>query len=78
MVVDGLLQNLNVARYLIIGFTDDIATLIRTNFASVVSEVLQTALNVMQSWYQANGLSINANKMVVTPFTRSIEFQQVC
>jgi hypothetical protein len=40
------------------------------NFLKTVSEVLQTALGLVQQWCDRTGLSINASKTVVIPFTK--------
>jgi hypothetical protein len=67
--VDGLLGKLNEGYYAI-GYSDDTAILISGKFPQTVSELLQTALGLVQQWCDRTGLSINPSKTVVVPFTK--------
>jgi hypothetical protein len=69
-VVDELLGELNEGGYYAIGYADDIAILINGKFPQTFSEVLQTALALVQQWCDRTGLSINSSKTVVIPFTK--------
>lgn len=53
-----------------VGYADDITILINEKFPQTMSEVLQTALGIVQQWCDMTDLSINLNKMVIMPFTR--------
>ena len=65
-----LLWVLNEAGYYSIRFADDIAIIIiRGNFPSPVSEVIQNALKRLENWCNRTKLSVNPNKTIV-PFTR--------
>jgi hypothetical protein len=70
LVVDGLVGELNEGGCYAVGYSDDIAILINGKFPQAVSEVLQTALGLVQQWCDRTGLSINPSKMVVIPFTK--------
>jgi hypothetical protein len=40
-------------------------------FPRMISEVLETVLKIVQQWYDKTSSSINPNKMVTIPFTRT-------
>jgi hypothetical protein len=65
LVMDELLWDLNDNDYYTVGRADDTAILINRKLPQTVSEVLQTALYIVQQC-----LYINPNKMVIIPFTR--------
>ena len=69
-VLDVLLWDLNETGYYSIGFTDDIAIIIRGKFPSTVSEVLQNALKRLENWSNRTKLSVNPNKTTIVSFTR--------
>ena len=50
------------------GYSDDIAILICGKFPNTISELLQEALSMAQQWFDRAQLSINSQKMVITPF----------
>jgi hypothetical protein len=52
------------------GYAGDIENLIKGNFPHTVSEILQTALGLVQRRCDRNGLSINPSKTVVIYFTK--------
>jgi hypothetical protein len=70
LVVDEFLGELNEGEYHAIGYADDLAILINGKFPQTVSEVLHTALGLVQHWCDRTGLSINPNKTVAIPFTK--------
>jgi hypothetical protein len=53
-----------------VGYADGIAILINGKFPQTMSEVLQTALGIVQQWCDRKNLSISLNEMVIMPFTR--------
>jgi hypothetical protein len=61
---------LNDNDYCTAGYADDIATLINRHYPRTVSEVLQTALCIVQQGFDATNLYINPNTTVIVPFTR--------
>jgi hypothetical protein len=52
LVVDELLHELNDNDYYTGRYADDIAILINRKFPQTVSEVLQTALGIVEQWYE--------------------------
>jgi hypothetical protein len=54
--------------YYAVGHADDIVILIKSKFPSTVLELLQTALGLIQQWYDRTDLTINPSKMVVILF----------
>jgi hypothetical protein len=68
--VDELLGELNKEGYYAVGYADDIAILINGKFPQTVSEVLQTALGLVEQWCDRTGFSINPSKTAVIPFTK--------
>jgi hypothetical protein len=69
LVVDNVLLELHDNDYYT-GYADDTAILINRKFPQTVSEILQTALRIVQQWCDTTKLSINPNKMMIIPFTR--------
>jgi hypothetical protein len=69
LVMEKLLGELNEGYYAI-GYAYDIAILTNGKFSWTVSEVLQTALGLVQQRCERPGLSINPSKMVIVPFTK--------
>jgi hypothetical protein len=70
LLMDELLWELNDNDYYKVGYADDIAILINGKFPRNVSEILQTALCIVQQWCNMTNLSTNPNKRVIIPFTR--------
>jgi hypothetical protein len=68
LIMHNLLWGLNNNGYYTAEYADDIAILINGKFPQTVSEVLQTALCIVQHWCERRKLSINPNKTVVIPF----------
>jgi hypothetical protein len=64
------LWELNGDDYYAIRNADDIAILINGKFPSTVSEVLQTALGLIQQRCERTDLSINSSKNIVIPSTK--------
>jgi ribonuclease HI len=74
LVVDEHLKSLEAKGFEVVGFADDIVILVRGRFDNVVSERMQEALNITQSWCIKEGLSINPTKVVIVPFTKKRKF----
>jgi hypothetical protein len=70
LVVDELLWDLNDNGYYTVGYSDHIAILINGKFPQTVSEVLQTAVGIIQQWCGRINLSIDPTITVIIPFTR--------
>lgn len=70
LVVDQFIEGLNENSCYIVGYTDDMVTLICRKFCNI-TELLQVALSMVQKWCDRTKLSINSQKMAVTQFTRS-------
>jgi hypothetical protein len=51
---------------------DDISIVITGKFLSTVSELMQNALNIVQSWCREVGLTVSSNKTNVILFTNKI------
>jgi hypothetical protein len=69
LVVDELLLELNGNDQYTVGYAHDTAILINGKFPQTVSEVLQTALCIVQQWCDRIKLSIYPNKTALIPFT---------
>lgn len=69
-MVDGLLALLNREGSYTQGYVDDLALLITRIFPTTVSELMQRALNTIQSWCRAKVLSFNPDKMEFELFTK--------
>ena len=69
LVVDELLRELQSAKHTVIGYADDVAILVRGKHESTVREVMVNALEMTSNWCNRVGLSINAGKTTLVPFT---------
>lgn len=65
-----MLRALRDAGYETIGYADDIAIITAGKYGSIVSEVMQRALNLVEKWCATEGLSVNPKKTTVVQFTR--------
>nr|CAI5842201.1 unnamed protein product [Callosobruchus analis] len=70
VLVDDLLEELVVRGVGFICYEDDLAILIRGKYEDTISELLQQALNIINSWCRREQMSINLHKIVVVPFTK--------
>ena len=70
LVIDSLLVELDREGFEVVGYADDIAILVRGKFDSVISDRMQTALNVVWNWCLRNGLGVNPSKTVLIPCTK--------
>jgi hypothetical protein len=69
LVMNGLLEEPKENGYYAIGYADDIVILINRNFPSIISDILQTALGVIEQCCVRTDLSINPSETVVVAFT---------
>ncbi|KAL1447090.1 hypothetical protein WDU94_000567 [Cyamophila willieti] len=69
LVVDELLDKLNNQGYYAQGYADDIVILIRGKYLSTISDVMQSALNIVENWCEEVNLRVNPNKTTLIPFT---------
>jgi hypothetical protein len=70
-VVDKILCILNRGNYYTIGYADDIAIVINGKSLQTLSEVLYTALSMVQQWCDKTHFFNNPNKTAITPFSRN-------
>jgi ribonuclease HI len=68
-LVDSLLRRLREKGFFTISYADDLCILIRGKFVNTVSEMMQNALKVVESWCREHQLSVNANKTEMMLFT---------
>ena len=60
--------NLIVASY-----ADDVALIVKSGKANLAQEYLQSAITKITKWYRTNRIQLNADKTVLTLFTRNYE-----
>jgi ribonuclease HI len=67
-----VLHNYLVVTFLLYtqGYADDIVILILGKYANVVSELMQRALKIVESWCIQEKLSVNPDKTALVPFTK--------
>jgi len=70
LVVDELLAKLREAGFLVFGYADDVAIIIRGSFLSILRERINKALSILQDWCIAMGLTVNPSKTTAMIFTR--------
>lgn len=71
LVIDRLLVRLTAAGYLCHGYADDIVITVRGKFVNTLSETLQGAIKIVESWCSEEGLSINPDKTSLILHTKS-------
>jgi len=69
-VVDELLIKLKEAGFLVFGYADDVAIVIKDNFLNILKEHMDEALRIIRDWCMAVGLTINLSKTTAMIFTR--------
>jgi len=69
LVVDELLTKLKEAGFLVFGYTDDVAIIVRGNFLDILRERMDEALRITQDCI-AVGLMVNPSKTTAMIFTR--------
>jgi len=70
LVVDKLLTELKEAGFLVFGYADDVAILVRDNFLDILRERMDEALRIIQDWCIAVGLTVNSSKTTAMIFIR--------
>lgn len=69
LVINDLITKLNAEHFCTIGYADDIAILISGKFASIVCDLTQAALRIVERWCQEYDLSVNPTKTEMVMFT---------
>lgn len=77
LVVDDLLEELNEKGYYAQGYADDIVIAVQGPCESTISELMQNALNITQTWCYKEGLKINPSKTTLIPFTRKRKLAKI-
>ena len=75
LVANELIVLLNKKGFRTIGFADDVFISITGKFLDTLSNLLQSALNLVQNWCTKVGLKVNPNKTVIVPFTNRRKLQ---
>jgi len=57
-VVNDLSQDLQKERFLVYGYADDIAILVRGNFLSALGDLMINALKIVQRWWETKVLTV--------------------
>ena len=70
LVIDSAIKLLNDKGFGVEGYADDLVILIKGKYPRLVSELMQSALNLIQTWCISIGMNINPGKVSVVPFTR--------
>lgn len=69
LAVDQLLHKMAELRIDTQGYADDLVIIVRGFCQSMISYIMQRAMNIVDKWCRDNELAINAAKTVVVPFT---------
>lgn len=77
MVIDDLLRKLNQVGYNAEGFVNDIVILIIGKFEETLSQVMKSALRIVEKWCADNGLSINPQKTKLVLFTNKRKIRKL-
>lgn len=70
LAVDGLLEELRRAEFEVVGYSDDIAILVRGTRVDSGMEKMQEALLIVENWCRRVGLTVNPDKTECVLFTR--------
>jgi hypothetical protein len=70
LVVEEFLWDLNDNHYYTVGYIDNTTILNNGKLIQIVSEVLQTALDIVQQWCYGTDLFRNPKKTVIITFIR--------
>jgi ribonuclease HI len=71
LVINELLCELNsVGGIYAQGFADDIIIYVSGKFIGTVTNIMQQALSITERWCIKNGLSVNAGKTIIIPFSK--------
>ena len=69
MVIDELLCRLDGQGYRTIGYADDLVVMVTGKFEDVLSDIMNSALQMVVNWCNVHGLSINPGNTILVPFT---------
>lgn len=70
LAVDGLLEELANAGFMVVGYSDDIIILTRGHDVSHIVNKTQVALSIVENWCARVGLTVNPDKTECILFTR--------
>lgn len=70
LAVDQLLYRLANLHIDAQGYADDLVIVVRGFCQSTISSIMQRGLNTVSDWCGKSGLSVNAEKTVIVPFTK--------
>ncbi|XP_020296446.1 uncharacterized protein LOC109861283 [Pseudomyrmex gracilis] len=70
LFADELLRKLQKKGFLVFGYADDVAIIVRGSFLSTLKDTMQKALMILQNWCQSKGLRANPLKTKAMIFTR--------
>ncbi|XP_020298080.1 uncharacterized protein LOC109862437 [Pseudomyrmex gracilis] len=77
LVADEFLRELQKKGFLVFGYADDVAIIVRGSFFSTLKETMQKALKIMQDWCQSKGLRPNPSKTKTMIFTRKYKLEAI-
>lgn len=70
LLVDSLLNDLSLKGFVFQCYADDLVIVVRGAHGEIISDIMQTALNLVANWCEVEQLSVNPRKTVVIPFTK--------
>ena len=70
LVLDDLLSKLQRKGFRVQAYADDLVISVQGKVPGVISELMTSALKVVEKWCESTGLSVNPDKTVLIPFTR--------
>ncbi|KAL1446432.1 hypothetical protein WDU94_012296 [Cyamophila willieti] len=77
LVVNELLERLNNLGYYTQGYADDVVIVIRGKYLNTVSELMQSALKLVEKWCSEVNLRVNPAKTTLIPFTRKRKLEEL-
>lgn len=69
-VIDELLKRLSVGGLFCIRYANDIVIIARGKFEGTFCDLLRERINITKRWCNTVGLTVNAAKTTLVPFTR--------
>ena len=69
MVIDDLLCRLDGQGYKAIGYANDLVVIVTDKFEDALSNIMNSALQMVVNWCSVHGFSINPGKTILVPFT---------
>ncbi|CAK1600286.1 unnamed protein product [Parnassius mnemosyne] len=70
MVINELISKLNDNHFYTVGYADDLTILVSGKTASIVCDLTQAALRIVERWCREHDLTVNPNKTVLVMFTQ--------